>query len=197
MRTPARGAGAHLDIRPVARFDGAFDDLWQSIETKRFAGPTGPTGPTVAALRDAAYLNWRYTTCPGRRYTCLAAYRAGRRAPDGGRLDGLLVFTPSPRPKLRDAFILELLARNDDQDVLRALLLRALTMLARAGLALVAASFPTGSAEAAVLRDLGFLPWAGWVLGIELVLTPTTEKGPCPAGHLSNWYFSLGDWLAY
>jgi len=176
---PHRRGPADLAIRPVEQFDAAFDDLWQAIEPNR----------VVAAVRDAAYLNWRYATCPGRRYVCLAAYRELQRP------EGLVVVRR--RTERRDAFVLELFARDDDRAVLRALLQRAMLALDRAGAGLVAASFPAGSAEAAVVRDLGFRPWAGRLLGIELIVTPDAEGRSGLERRLSNWSFSLGDWLTY
>jgi len=56
------------DIRPVKIkevdfFDERFDDLWLKVKDSL----------SVSVWRDSGYLNWRYTSCPDRKYTILTA----------------------------------------------------------------------------------------------------------------------------
>jgi GNAT superfamily N-acetyltransferase len=63
-----------LTVEPVTRFDRAYDDLWQR---RRNLAP-------IIQIRDAAYLNWRYTAVPDFGYRPLAVR-------SGGRLLGFMV----------------------------------------------------------------------------------------------------------
>jgi len=175
-REGSRRAG-DLDIRLLeGPFDRSFDELWGAVGGRR----------TVAAVRDAAYLNWRYVQCPDRRYRRLAAFRAGKP-------QGLAVFRS--KPKRRTGYLLELFARNDCATTLRALLERAVASLAEEGVGLVTGSFPAASAEAAMLAEMGFQRWVTGLWNMHLVVVSDPAPGPRPQLDASNWYFSLGDWL--
>jgi GNAT superfamily N-acetyltransferase len=58
-----------LQIKPVTRFDEEYDELWN-----RRRGGLAP----VIQIRDAAYLNWRYTGVPGFGYRPFAIRSSGR-----------------------------------------------------------------------------------------------------------------------
>jgi hypothetical protein len=166
-----------LDIRGVESFDNSFDGIWDSIEW---------SPRTVAVVKDSAYLNWRYVRCPDRRYVRLAAYR-------GDRPEGLIVYrSGAPR---HDAFLLELLARDDDPETMRVLLSTALGELRRQKAGLVSASFPTTSRAAAVLNETGFKPWGSRFWNMDIIVATERGKGASPELDLSSWDFSLGDWL--
>ena len=168
-----------LEMRALGgEFDRSFDELWRDVAQ----------GRTVAAVRDAAYLNWRYVQCPDRRYGRVAAYRAGKP-------EGLAVFRSKPRR--RTGYLLELFARNDCPATLRALLQRAVASVAAEGAGLMTASFPAGSAEAAALEEMGFQRWATGVWNMHLLVVSNVGGGPRPELDASNWYFSLGDWLTH
>jgi hypothetical protein len=163
-------------IQPIANFGGSFDKLWSDIEK----------GRVIAIVKDAAYLNWRYIKCPFHSYRCLAAYR-------GKELDGFIIFREAPGK--RAAFILELMAYNDNPDTMRALLLHTVTSLKTLGIGLVSALFPPGSAAAAALARFGFKPWGGRFWNMEMIIMTDRQKQSCPESELGNWDFSLGDWL--
>ena len=167
-----------LTIRTIERFDGAFDELWAAAEKTR----------SVSAVRDAAYLNWRYLECPDRSYTRAAAFR-------GEQLEGFAVF--SSRPSRNTGYLLELQARGDNPQVLRVLLGQAIEALAKNGVGLVTASFPAGSAEAEALAKMGFQRWVSRLWNIQLVISKVHSRQIGPELALENWHFSLGDWLSY
>ncbi len=168
-----------LEIRRLeGPYGRPFDELWGAVAESR----------GIAAVRDAAYLNWRYVKCPDREYTRLAAFRSGRP-------EGLVVFRSSP--KLRAGYLLELYARDDCPAVLRALLESALELLGEDGIGMVGASFPAGSGEAGALIDLGFQRWASRLWGTEFIVITDRSAGACPELDPSNWYFSLGDWFTH
>jgi len=176
-RRPARKSG--LDVRVL---DGVFaadvDDLWQSIAPRH----------TVAVVRDAAYLNWRYVQRPGADYVRLLASV-------DGRTEGVAVFRV--RPEQRKAYLLELLAGDDERATHLALLDAVLSMLSEQGVGLLTACFPSGSAEAAALRMLRFQRWPGRFWHVGLTVTDDLGWGAGPELDMGNWYFSLGDWLTH
>lgn len=179
VRVPRkRGVDHGHDLRAVDAFDAAFDDLWRTIEVRH----------AVSGARDATYLNWRYTQSPGRRYRCLGAWRDGTPV-------GLIVYRS--RAERNDALVLELIASEDDGPVRQILLSRAIHHLRKEGIGLVIGSFPTGSAEERAMRALGMRPWAGALVDIHLVVSGPHRTPDAPERDTANWYFSLGDWLAY
>lgn len=167
-----------LDIRPVEGFDSSFDGLWSAIAESR----------TVTVVKNAAYLNWRYVKCPGRCYGRLAAYR-------GRSLEGLVIFRTT-RPRY-EGFVLELLARDDNPQTLRALLLQAFRELRMKKTGLIKALFPADSQAAAVLKELGFKSWGIRLWSIDVMITTNPGKESSPELDLRSWDFSLGDWTGY
>jgi hypothetical protein len=168
--------GTDLEIRSVENFDSSFDELWSSIAKHRI----------IAIIKNSAYLNWRYGKCPGCWFRCLAAYREKR-------LEGVMVFCVAE--SRNDSFVLELLVRDDNPEVMRALLLQALAELRRKRIAHVIASFPTGSLPAAVLKGLGFKSWGAMSRSKHVIIVASPAKEFCPELDLKNWDFSLGDWV--
>jgi hypothetical protein len=159
----------------VTGFDTSHDDLWSTL---------APARP-VCVVKDARYLEWRYRACPGRSHECWAA--------QGARgVEGLLVFRLGRRN--REAYLLELLARNDDVECLRAMVAWLLQRLRGMGVGLVRASYPAHSAEAMVLREAGLRCWPGWPPPMSLLLAGDAQT-EASAGRIASWYFSLGDWL--
>jgi hypothetical protein len=165
-----------LEIRSVESFDSTFDELWSSRVRNR----------TVAVVKNAAYLNWRYGKCPGSWFGRLVAYR-------GKRLEGLVIFCVTGLQN--HGFILELIVRDNNTEIMRALVLQALAELRTKRIAHVAASFPTESRPAAVLKELGFKPWGARFCPATVIIVASPSKGSSPELDLKNWDFSLGDWL--
>lgn len=165
-----------LELRWIENFDNTFDELWSTIEKARI----------LAVVKDAKYLNWRYVECPGRLYRRLAAYR-------GERLEGLVVFRAVETTK--NAYVLELLARDDNPQTMKALLFRTFQELKTQGNGIVTASFLKGSRAASVLQELGFKSWGTRLWDMYIIITTDPRKKACPELELKNWDFSLGDWL--
>lgn len=164
------------DIRPVTSFDASFDELWRNLACTR----------TVSLVKDAAYLNWRYVKQPDFVYSHLAAYKAGR-------LAGLLVL--SVVDERQRGRIFELMAIDEDQDVLQALLLRAGWEMAHRGVRTIVASFRPGSAEAGLLEGMAFRIQPPGYWNVELTASVRPDSEATAALELRNWNFSLGDWL--
>lgn len=171
-----------LNIRPIENFDSTFDDLWSNISRNR----------VVAIVKNAAYLNWRYGKCSGSYFGCLAAYRERR-------LEGLITFCIN-NSRYGSSSILELLARDDNPEIMRALLFQALAELRTKKLGFVTASFPAQLQAGSVLREFGFKPWgARFYFNPELAVASPLVTNPLKESHpaldLKNWDFSVGDWM--
>lgn len=165
-----------LDIRFVDHFDISFDKLWSAVEQRR----------TVAVIKDAVYLNWRYVKCPDRKYLRFAAYR-------DGELEGFVVF--SAVDNRYNSYVFELIARDDNSKTMKTLLLKTFQELRTQGAGLVTASFPAESRASAVLKKAGFKSWGARLWDMDLMVTTDPRKKSCPELSLKNWDFSLGDWL--
>ncbi len=167
-----------FEFKNVDSFDKSFDEIWGSVEKSR----------TVAVVKDAAYLNWRYVECPERRHVRLAVYK-------DDRLEGLVVYRAGPAKN--NVLVLELMSRGDDIETMSALLSWALIEMKKDKTGIVFASFSVGSRAQATLKRLGFNSWAARFWDREMMISPGHGKGPSPELELRNWDFSLGDWLCY
>ena len=124
----------------VDRFGPEADSLWAEVSPLL----------EVAAVRDAAYLCWRFERAPNTRYTKLVARRNGKmrgylalRFPEGGRTGSV-------------AAAVDFLARPDEPEAITALLRKALTLARNSGAAGLLA-FTTYEPFRRRLTRLGFL----------------------------------------
>lgn len=137
-RAPRGTAGGALSIAPIERFSEEYDAL-----ADRMAG-----ADEVTLVKRAAYLNWRYTTCPVRHYTLLEA-RAG------GALRGAAVVR-LPDERGGDGWIVDLIVDTRDDAAGMALLHAALAALRRGGAAW-ARTFATSQRARRWLAARGFI----------------------------------------
>lgn len=171
-----RSASRSISVVPLREaFDGSFDDLWRDAESRR----------CVAVVKDASYLNWRYRFHPGRGYEILTARR-------DGKLEGWTVFSTDRKKR---GFILELMARDDLTDILRALLQEALIRMRSRGAVVVTASCLDNAPARATFRSAGFRPWPRIASSTRMILETPAQGKSGPEAELSNWDFTLGDWL--
>jgi hypothetical protein len=97
----------NVKVEQVNDFDSAFDAFWGAI----------PKDQNIMAVRDCAYLNWRYGTNPQGPFTILRALRKGEMA-------GYLVWkTAGSKPGERSGCVMDLLTLPD-ADIAGALLHR-------------------------------------------------------------------------
>jgi hypothetical protein len=84
-------------LERTATFDRTHDELWQRV------------APSFShlAVRDAAYLNWRYVDPPDRTYACVTAFR-------GDEPCGFIVTRRFRDEELLKGRIVDVLARSDD-----------------------------------------------------------------------------------
>lgn len=89
LRKGPVGLVGGVTTRQIASFDERFDRLWKEARE----------GYTLSAVRDAAYLNWRYVAKPGERYVIFVAeqdqsllgYIVGKMIEENGGRAGLLM----------------------------------------------------------------------------------------------------------
>jgi len=167
-----------LDIRSIEQFDSSFDELWNTVARNR----------NISVIKNAEYLNWRYVRCPYRKYRRLAAYR-------GKRMDGFIIFCAAgPR---HSSFMLELMARNDDPIVMKALISQMFKELKNEDKSHVLASFSSESSAAFVMKGVGFKSWGTmlWPMYVAVALESSREVYQDTA--LKDCDFSLGEWMMY
>jgi len=169
-----------FEFRRIERFDSQFDDIWHSVKEFR----------RLAVIKDSQYLNWRYLGCPGRNHESWALYQ-------GNQLQGWVVFRS--RQRHREGCLLDLVARDNDPEMILRLTQWTLQRFVASRVGLVRASFPASSLEGEILRKIGFHTWTTRIAGIELVVTGTSEirKETSFEKTMENWHLSLGDWLYY
>jgi hypothetical protein len=168
------------EFRKIARFSESFDTLWESVKESR----------PLAVVKDSAFLNWRYLRCPERRHECWAIY-------ENDHLQGWVVFRT--RHKYREGCLLDLIARNNDPKLIKAMVYWTLERLKADHVGLVRASFPSASPEGKVLQQIGFHSWTTSIARIELVVTIPRHKQLAGkfALKLEACHFTLGDWLYF
>jgi hypothetical protein len=163
------------EFKSIPHFDESFDELWDSVKVSR----------PRAVTKDSQYLNWRYLGHSERKHECWGIYHEGR-------LQGCVVFRT--RQKFREGCLLDLLARDNDPQILRSAVTCALAKLRADNVGLLRASFPKKSPEGGLLREMGFQAWTTAIARIELVITAQERESPMD---MDSWHFSLGDWLYF
>ncbi|HXW07233.1 MAG TPA: GNAT family N-acetyltransferase [Vicinamibacterales bacterium] len=93
------------EVRVIPKFDDSFTELWDRVAPK-FA---------FAVRRDAAYLNWKYTSAPHVRYSVAALRREDRTS-------GYAVYRHAHEPRGRVTLLVDFLADPDDAAGFSALL---------------------------------------------------------------------------
>jgi GNAT superfamily N-acetyltransferase len=171
--SPAREARTRLRIEPIVAFDAGADALWESARARE----------RNQLVRDAAYLNWRFGTCPGAQYLMLAAR-------DARRLAGYLVARVAERRGVRVAYLVDFLAEADP--VLDDLVARALPLLREKGAAW-ASALATIDAQRRVLGRWGFFT-SRWGEPARILLRANGDDAEAHAHRdVSRWFLTMGD----
>jgi len=162
------------DVTAVERFDPAHDAAWLAMAS----------GYGATRVRDAAFLNWKYTQHPFLDYRRLVAMRDGKPA-------GFLVWRPAPAGASEPrAVIPDYLVAKGDMATFRLLVARAVVDAAAARVPSLAI-LTTQSAARESLRTMGFLnsrtPNTWVVAGWQGILQPEWLKDH------DAWHAVLGD----
>ena len=128
------------EFREVAHAGDAFDRLW-----KRCAADA-----MFSAVRDAAWVQWRFLSSPIRKYDVVLAYRNGEPV-------GYSATHVARSADKTSAFLAEIVAPRNDAAAHDSLLARAVTSADEAGADLLAALSVPGTDSHASLRRAGFL----------------------------------------
>jgi hypothetical protein len=167
-----------LNIKSLKVFNNDFNELWQN----------GVGDKGISIIKNSAYLNWRYSECPGYKYERMAAYR-------GNTLEGFIVFCKIANSC--GSFILELSARDGKREIILALLGQLFKNLSEKRIGHIRAAFPRQSAEARILEELGFKYWGFSMWTPRIMLAANVIDRPSPRFDLNAWRFSLGDWVVH
>jgi hypothetical protein len=186
------GSAGDLEVRPVEVFDAQFDELWTAASADFHIG----------TVRSAAYLTWRYASCPHLHYLTFGAFR-------GGRLVGFLVLRHAEEGPWRAGYIVDLLTLPGDDTILHGLITHGLTHAREAGLDLLRAWVTEHSPAGHIFRGRGFAlrPVTYRFLAMPPPLGPPTPQSwgeglppPQSWGELDprwrdaeQWYLTLGD----
>jgi hypothetical protein len=180
----ALGRRPRAEVEEVDASWSGWDALWARLREKR----------AVMAVRDAAYVRWRFGSCPTRRYRLYVAHGAGaargfvatRVAQVVGRHAGLVV---------------DLAVEESDagREASRALVAAALREFAGAGAPLAASLMQARTLEARALLGAGFFrcPRALEPQPFPLIVKPLRMGlETSPLGRIRNWFFTQGDYDA-
>lgn len=167
-------ARASASLERVARFEAVQDADWLDLARSY----------SMTRVRDAAYLNWKYTDHPVLEYRIVTAT-------EGGRPRGFVVWRPAPAGvEERRAVIADFLVAKNDRRTLQELTARVLLDASTAGVDAVAVLTTQRWAQRA-LRPLGFLPARTrntWVVGGWRDAMPREWLKD-----LDRWHVCLGD----
>ena len=97
VKIVARNRPLRAEVRLIQRFDETFTELWESVASKF----------DLAVRRDAAYLNWKYTSAPHVRYSIAALRRDDRNV-------GYAVYRHLHEPRGRVTLLVDFLTEPDD-----------------------------------------------------------------------------------
>ena len=172
MRAPAstRTASRGLDVRPLARFEAAMDEL----------GERAAAGYGSHFTRDSAYFNWRYLDSP-RDDRCFGAYR-------GDDLAGVAIVGHTFKHGVSAGFLADLVAAPDETAAVRALVSRAVDEV-KGGADAVVLLPPRSRMHRRTLVRAGFAPTNKKLRFIGKAL----HDGVAIDESAESWHFTLGD----
>jgi GNAT superfamily N-acetyltransferase len=163
---------SHRRLRAVVEPVSAFGDEFDLLAARASAGHR------IVAVRDAAYLRWRYLCAPARRQVPLAV-----------RIEGTLVGLVAVEVAGHHAALVDIFTAPDAAVIDAAL--GATTQWARsAGCAVLEASLIRGSPTARRLRGMGFL--ARDAAAFQLAASDA-DPDLHVLGEAGAWHFTLGD----
>ncbi len=119
-RVVARPPGPRNMVREIPCFDDRFDSLWATVAD----------GGLALAVRDRAFLDWRFSQCPNRKYHILEVV-------EGGQLRGYVVVRIEDLEGVPRGLIVDILAAPDDHSCWADLVIGAADFLGARGAAIV------------------------------------------------------------
>jgi hypothetical protein len=168
-----RPAPGGLVVREVARFGADVDALWDAQKRSM----------TMALVRDARYLNWRYADAHDGSYVLCEC-----REQQSGALRGICVYTVCDFLFPRTAFLVDWLCPLDDRDATIAMVAAAERRAATDRANALAVLFPQLDPRFLAFQRLGFLVYG---TSYFLVVAPFVDRGTL--FYREQWYHTCGD----
>ncbi len=153
-----------------------FDDFWNSAKV----------GYPALAVRDRAYVDWRYLQAPNRDYQLRVARVAGS-------LVGWVVYRVVPETSPRQVRIVDMLVAPEKVDVAKHLLAGTVREVVRRPVDVVKVVETQIPWMALAHTAVGFVKRGQSNLGADYTGTPADGIAPDFFYDPSNWYFSYGD----
>lgn len=170
-----------MSLHPVETFDGSFDKFWEAAKQKY----------PVLVVRNAEFLNWRYTSVPFRDYRCFTVRR-------GGDVKGYIVARCTEVEGIRTGVILDLLVEPSKagRDAGKMLVTEATGYFVERGAAIAACQLLAHTDEFRILREQGYLvcPTLLQPQAFRFCLRCHGQNAPQDLLYdARNWFISLGD----
>jgi GNAT superfamily N-acetyltransferase len=174
LHSSTRSKGIY--IQSVDRFDSGVDALWEDVST----------GFEIAAVRDRAYLNWRYSDHPIYKYKMFTAEG------DPGSLLGFVVLRCHHFPDAGPiGLVVDFLVRPDRADAARALLAHSIQHFQTQGVTGVTGwMFPHSPWKRVFERSL-FFPRKSKVIVLTTSFADNVDRNRLK--DLRQWYITMGD----
>jgi hypothetical protein len=164
-----------VTVETASEFSDEVDKLFESL--------SGVFANMV--VRDARFLNWRYTDRPNRDYDIFLAYR-------GGALCGYCVIGSTERRGFKIGCIMDIFTDPSDRDVFSVLVGRALHAMLDKNAVVASCMITNGSPFEKYLKRLGFIFLGREFPYVFRVLKPG-ESDAAGLADMSSWHISYGD----
>lgn len=99
-RSPAKETPSNYKFFPIKQFDDSVDALWNDLKDAY----------KIAVIRDAAFLNWRYSERPDQKYQAFGAY-------EGNRLVGYVILKLYRDDDIFKGHIIDIFSPPDKEDL--------------------------------------------------------------------------------
>lgn len=169
----ARTRPLAAEVRMLHRFDESFTALWEELAPQF----------DLAIRRDAAYLNWKYTSAPHVRYSIAALRRNDRNV-------GYAVYRHMHEPRGRVTLLVDFLTAPEDETGLNTLL-RWVDREARAADSDKIRTFAMHAGFRRVLRRAGYFQVKSTMEFVAKI--NSLELDPAFYEHTDRWHVTLGD----
>jgi GNAT superfamily N-acetyltransferase len=173
VKIVARSRPLRAEVRLLHRFDDSFTALWESIAS-RF---------DLAVRRDAAYLNWKFTSAPHVRYSIAALRRDERNI-------GYALYRHVHESRGRVTLLVDFLTDPDDEDGFGTLLGWVDREARRADSDKIR-TFAINDAFGRVLKKSGYFQVKSSINFV--VKVNAMDVAPSFYEHTDKWHVTLGD----
>ncbi len=169
----------NLKIRQVNSFDDRVDNLWDRV-SKDYE---------ISVVRNRHYLNWRFFSCPGVKYTTLLAE-------DNEEMLGYAVLLCREEGNLRVGHIVDIFAPLNNGNVVRSLITEATEYFRQMNVDIIVCWMlkvsPTGHFVYTILRNNGFVRVPGKST-LFIARINSSDSSLSRVKDSSKWFVTKGD----